>query len=382
MRKRLRFKSKLRFTLFLMFVIAIILNGGRYYFKDNNIIHKNNRMGVEDSDIIDDIIPTKKGTITILNMDAVIDIPIKNTEYVITDLESGEVIELLITDEDGRATSSPLNYDATYEIKQVNIKTPYELRDEVYPIEINNENHEITIKNNWLEFIKAVEPIVEAAEPMVQAIESTDDGNVKITEVYIPVGTIMQKPELPNGCEITSLTAVLNYYGYEVSKTEMADVYLPKEPFIARDGTLYGANPYKAYAGDPRDQRGGFYVFAPPIVDAAKNYFEAAGGNMNPIDVSQSTREEIIDYLNEGIPVVIWMTIDLKAPRIGYAWYFHDTEETYSAYVNLHSVVINGYVEDNVHIMDPLKGQVIYNADEFFASYYSLGSHAMVIVEE
>ncbi|MEN2465771.1 C39 family peptidase [Ornithinibacillus sp. JPR2-1] len=33
---------------------------------------------------------------------------------------------------------------------------------------------------------------------------------------------MMQKPELPNGCEITSLTSVLNYYDYQVSKTNMA----------------------------------------------------------------------------------------------------------------------------------------------------------------
>lgn len=354
LRKKLRLKSRLRFTVFVMFVVVIILAGDRYYFKNNNII--------------DDIIPTKQGTITIVNIDAGTDLPIKDTEYAITDLESSEIIQLLVTDEEGKAMSSPLDYDATYQIKQVSIPNPYELSDEVHYIEVNDENHEITIKSNWVEFVKAIEP--------------TADGNVKITEVYIPVDTIMQKPELPNGCEITSLTAVLNYYGYEVSKNEMADVYLPKQPFVTRDGKLYGANPYKAYAGDPKDERGGFFTYAPPIVEAANNYFEAADGNKSPFDISQSTREEIIDYLNNGIPVVIWMTIDLKAPRINYSWYFHDTEEYFDAPVNLHSVVINGYVDENVHVMDPLKGQVIYNADAFFQSYYSLGSHAMVIVEE
>ena len=35
---------------------------------------------------------------------------------------------------------------------------------------------------------------------------------------YINVKWVSQKPELPTGCEITSLTTVLNYYGYNVSK--------------------------------------------------------------------------------------------------------------------------------------------------------------------
>lgn len=357
MKKKIRLKNKLRFTLFLVFTIVVIFFGGTYLLK--NFLGQQN--------IIEEIIPTPQGRITIINIDAATELPIRNTEYSITDIESGEIVERLTTDEDGRAISSPFDYDRTYEIKQINIPKPYELIDDVYRIEVIDENQEITTENSWLDFIKA--------------IETREDGSIEITEVYIPVETIMQEPELPNGCEITSLTAVLNYYGYEVSKNEMADVYLPKEAFVARAGTLYGANPYKAYAGDPRDKRGGFYVFAPPIVDAAKNFFEAAGGNMNPIDVSDSTREEIIGYLNEGIPVVIWMTIDLKAPRIGYAWYFHETEEHYPAFVNLHSVVINGYVGDNVHIMDPLKGKVVYNADKFFESYYALGSHAMVLVK-
>lgn len=38
--------------------------------------------------------------------------------------------------------------------------------------------------------------------------------------------SLNQNPELPTGCEITSLTSVLNYYGCNVDKTTMADVYL------------------------------------------------------------------------------------------------------------------------------------------------------------
>lgn len=47
----------------------------------------------------------------------------------------------------------------------------------------------------------------------------------------LAIPKVLQKPELPNGCEITALTAVLNYYGLEMSKTEMTDNYLPLQAF-------------------------------------------------------------------------------------------------------------------------------------------------------
>ena len=68
----------------------------------------------------------------------------------------------------------------------------------------------------------------------------------EVKKIFIPVDTILQHPELPNGCEITSVTTLLTFYGYEAAKTEMADKYLPKQLFQKSNNKLYGANPYKA----------------------------------------------------------------------------------------------------------------------------------------
>lgn len=207
-----------------------------------------------------------------------------------------------------------------------------------------------------------------------------EEGQINIKEVFIPVRTILQYPELPQGCEIVALTAVLNSYGYDVKKTEMADVYLPKQPFTYKNNRRYGPNPYKAYAGNPRSEAG-FFTYAPPIIEAANNYFAKAGGNGLPLDLSGSTREEIIDQLNKGNPVVIWVTRDLKSPKLSYSWYVDDTGEKFVAPINSHTVVLNGYDEKKVHYMDPLKGQISYDANAFFKNYQELGSHAMVVLQ-
>ena len=70
----------------------------------------------------------------------------------------------------------------------------------------------------------------------------------------------MQNPELPHGCEITSLTAVLNYFGMNVSKLEMTDKYLPKQEIRTEGNQRFGPNPNEAFAGNPRDKARGMYV--------------------------------------------------------------------------------------------------------------------------
>lgn len=312
------------------------------------------------------IIPEiQQGTITIVNMDENTMLPIRDTTYTITYEATDVVLDTLKTDETGKGTSSLLDYGTKYTIRQTEVMLPYKLSETEFHIEVSEPSMEVEDSNQMYEHVKAIERAL--------------DGQIEISSVYIEVDTLMQKPELPNGCEIVSLTAVLNYYGYEVSKTEMADVYLPKEPFFREDNKLFGPDPYKAYSGNPRDLKGGFFSYSPPIVEAAKSYLDAVGGSNSVADISGSTREQIIEYLNKGIPVVIWTTLDMSKPKITYGWHLNDTGEYFPAPVNLHVVVLNGYEDNLVHVMNPLKGQVTYDADVFFNSYDEMGSHALIV---
>lgn len=205
---------------------------------------------------------------------------------------------------------------------------------------------------------------------------------VNTNEVYIPIQTLMQEPELPNGCEIVSLTAILNYYEYDVSKLTMSDQFLPKQFLYKHSGRIYGPDPYKAYAGNPRSKINGWYSFAPPIVEAANTYMATQKDKLKAINASGSSKEQLLSYLDNGIPIVIWITLDLSSPTLDGHWYLSDTGEYYKAYTNLHVVVLNGYKEDVVHVMNPLKGQVQYNLDAFFNSYEEMGKHAVILEKE
>ncbi|WP_424769071.1 C39 family peptidase [Paenibacillus sp. sgz302251] len=307
----------------------------------------------------------EQGSITVINTDAETLLPIPGTIYTITNSDTSVIVETLTTDAAGKARSGLLDYGTSYLIRQQEIMMPYQLVDEDIHVDINAPNQEFTMNNQMPEHVKKT--------------VRTEDGRIVIKKVYIDVPTVMQKPELPNGCEITSLTAVLNYYGYEATKTQMSDTYLPKRAFSSKDGKLYGPDPYQYYAGEPRDLKGGFFSFAPPIVDAANLYFDAVGRSNSTADISGSTREQIMDQLNAGIPVVMWITLDLTPPKMNYGWNYNDTGEYHIAPVNLHVAVINGYEDNKVHVMNPLEGQVTYDADTFFNSYEEMGSHAMIV---
>ena len=45
--------------------------------------------------------------------------------------------------------------------------------------------------------------------------------------VQLNVENILQNPELPNGCEITSAAIVLNYLGFDIDKVTLAENCLP-----------------------------------------------------------------------------------------------------------------------------------------------------------
>jgi len=307
------------------------------------------------------------GVVTIASVDAVTNEPVQGAEFAIELAGTGELLDLITTDEEGQATSEPIEYGTEVVIRPQSAPLPYAIAVQEQQVLIGQDQHEASFVMEHRSYVKGV--------------KIGEDGNIEITHVLIEMDAILQKPELPNGCEITSLAAVLNALGYKVSKTEMADQYLPKEEFEWKEGKLYGANPYKAYAGDPRLERGGWFVYAPPIVEVADRYIADAGGVHHAADISGSSRDEIMEYLKEGVPVVMWVTLNLEKPRINYSWYFHDTGELFQAPTNLHTVVLHGFNGDELYVMDPLRGLITRDADPFFQSYVDLGSHAVVVME-
>ena len=131
---------------------------------------------------------------------------------------------------------------------------------------------------------------------------------------------LSQYPELPTGCEITSLTAVMNYYGINVSKEEMSDNYLAKG---------WGSF-YEMFLGNPRNSDS-FGCMAKPIVDAANKYFKKNSIDMEAVNISGIDFSDILEYVADGNPVIIWNTMGMAKAYESQRLILDDKEYTWIA---------------------------------------------------
>ncbi len=191
--------------------------------------------------------------------------------------------------------------------------------------------------------------------------------------VILGVKNILQKPDLPAGPEVTCLAIVLQYLGDPVDKVYLAENYLT----LAEPGT---ATPFEAYLGDPKVAKGSYGCYAPVIVDAANRYFADRGNtNKYAVDISGSTKDQLFDYVKNGMPVIIWGTTNMVATKITKEWEING--ELLQWRGNEHCMVLMGYnkTNDTVIVADPLRGIVEFDGEVFFKRYKEQYESAVLI---
>lgn len=196
----------------------------------------------------------------------------------------------------------------------------------------------------------------------------------------IPVNCIFQKPELETGCESTSLTMVLNYLGYNVSKTEIAGTYLPKsQDFYTYNGKNYGPDFRYTFPGDPFTLNG-YGCLAPAIVTTANNYLRMndSKGKTTVKNISGSSTSQLYKYIDEGTPVIVWATSNMQEPEEGDSWITPEGD-LLTFPLHEHCLVLVGYDENNVTLCDPLEGTVQYSRNLFETRYSQLNSQAVIL---
>ncbi len=217
----------------------------------------------------------------------------------------------------------------------------------------------------------ATEPVTE---PVLFEIDITPpDG-------YSPSGscvisdfeTVLQEPELPTGCEVTSLAQTLNYLGFPIDKVELADEFMPID-FNGR----YTMD--EAYIGEPKSDSG-MGCLAPVIVQTADDYFESIESPCYAEDLSETSLAELFYQIDQGRPVIVWITMYLRVS----SWYYQYTavsgDEMWFNYYQ-HCVTLYGYDYDEgvVYIADPLVGNTTYDMAAFENVYDIMKQQAVVI---
>jgi uncharacterized protein YvpB len=181
---------------------------------------------------------------------------------------------------------------------------------------------------------------------------------------------IHQHPELPTGCEVTSLTMVLNYYGFLAKKLDLANKYLPKGPVGSTDFR-------KAFLGDPRNSwsRG---CWAPAIVKTANSYLAAQKSEMKAVDISGRELTSLSAYTNANIPVMVWGTIECRTPYVSATWYINGEKLIWVS--PEHCMVLLGFPNGMVKVADPDSGNIrLYDLNLFRSRYNALYKQGVII---
>lgn len=211
-------------------------------------------------------------------------------------------------------------------------------------------------------------------------IKNTDDDHQ--THLIENFELVKQLPELPTGCEVTSLTMTLRYLGFEAEKTEIAGKYLVKdEVFKGNDSKLYGPDFRYVFAGNPSEENSSFGCMAPCIVSAAQKYLDENKSDLMPVNLTGTEFDELFSFIDQDIPVIIWSTMGLAAPEYNVKWTTPEGEEV-TWPQNEHCVVLSGYDinANTVRIHDPVNGVIILNKDAVQERYENLGCNAVAVI--
>ncbi|GGD22499.1 C39 family peptidase [Pontibacillus salipaludis] len=193
------------------------------------------------------------------------------------------------------------------------------------------------------------------------------------SKVLVDAPHIQQLPELPRGCEMTSLAMLLQYADVDVDKMKLAEE-IPKVPYIANG---VNGNPNDGFVGDMYDYSNpGLSVFAEPVVNLAETYLPGeihnlTGGSFYQIQMALDNQKPVW--------VIVASTFGDIDPEHWETWITNEGELRITN--KIHSVLITGYDEDHVYINDPLyeeKDRKLPLSD-FVAAWDTFGRQAITL---
>lgn len=179
-----------------------------------------------------------------------------------------------------------------------------------------------------------------------------------------------QMPDLPNGCEVTSLSMLLNYYQIKVTKNELAQ----RIHHVSSYDDNYRGNPNEGFVGYMSQANGGWCVYNKPLYDVALQYTDRIA------NATGDDFEQIISLVSDGHPVMIITTLKYRPVNDMQRW--HTRQGVVRVTPSSHACVIVGYNRPKNYVLvnDPygIKNKKVdwHNLE---ASYNQQGKQALYI---
>ena len=167
--------------------------------------------------------------------------------------------------------------------------------------------------------------------------------------------------------------------GNEDEKPEVTYEYrtvIKKEIIEVPEEKTFGANPFTTFVGHPAKgySQNSYGCFANPIVVSLRSL------GVPCTDISGCSDEQLLSYIDNERPVVVWGTARGKAITYGVTWTYPDNSGTFRQLVGEHCMVLVGYDDKYVYLNDPAIGRgVTQTRSAFFNNFNILYRQAIVI---
>ena len=154
-----------------------------------------------------------------------------------------------------------------------------------------------------------------------------------------------QYPDLPNGCEVTSLAMLLRYYDIKVSKLDLSEKIKHVSSF-SQDGR-YRGNPHVGFVGYMSQANAGWCVYNEPLEQVGQIYTN------NIVNFTGHDFIQVLRLVSQGHPVLIITTTNFNHVTDMQTWV--TAQGPVHVTPSSHACVITGYNKDKqiVYVNDP-----------------------------
>lgn len=210
----------------------------------------------------------------------------------------------------------------------------------------------------------------------------TEIGGVRVIDAPF----IDQRVKYPTGCESVTAVMALRYFGVDLSVESFIDRYLPRgnAPHYDGNGHYVGCDPRRAFPGDPYSYYG-WGCYAPVIVGAAERALAGAGSPPLAVrSVGGGAVESLCaQYVDRGIPVLLWATIGMEAPQPSTVFTIEGTNEPFQWIYPMHCLLLIGRDSGYYYFNDPLEGKAVrYSKFAVERAYNGLKQQAVVFLPQ
>lgn len=205
---------------------------------------------------------------------------------------------------------------------------------------------------------------------------------IKIQDhVLLNIATVSQYPELPRGCEVTSLAMLLQSADINVDKMTLAkEITKDRTPYKVENGKTYFGHPNEGFVGSMYTfQEPGLGVYHEPIRQLAEKYLP---GRIK--DFTGSDFKEIKIHLSDHRPV--WVITNTRYQKLSNDSFI--TWQTPKGEVRVtyreHSVLLTGFDKNFIYFNDPLTGEKNKKAPikDFEESWVQMGRQAITYLPQ